>query len=66
MNTSKTYYKQNEKIGEFKYSKKRSCHFCGGTLVKYDFEDGIDLYMCLECNASDVIEHGKRKFMELY
>lgn len=66
MNTAKSYCKQNEKIGEFKYSKKRSCHFCGGTLVKYDFEDGVDLFMCLECNASDVIEHGKRKFMELY
>lgn len=65
MQTDKSYYKTNERIGELKYNKKRMCR-CKGTLVWYDNEEGIDLYMCDNCNAHDVIENGKRKYVSLF
>lgn len=66
MNTDRSYCKENEKIGEFNFNKHRQCYYCGGTLVKYDYDEGLDLFMCLECNASDIIDNGKRKFIKLY
>jgi len=66
VNTYKNYYRNNECIGEIKYSKTRKCKYCGGTLVWYDFDEGYDLYACGECNASDVIIDGKVKFVNLF
>lgn len=66
MYTSRSYYKNNEQIGEIKCAKTRLCKYCGGTLVWYDNDEGFDLYTCGECNACDIIENGKVKFVNLF
>jgi len=50
------------------YQTRRKCTFCGEKLEFYDYdsESGETLYMCPGCNASDIIENNKKKFMELF
>jgi hypothetical protein len=48
---------------------RRKCRFCGDKLEWFDCdsESGENLFMCVGCNAQDIIdENGKKKFVELY